>query len=113
MVAWQFCTCSGTFPPALLPGDSGAEPSGPVVASLDRSGVWAVVGTERAWALGPRGTLMTSRGRGGVSRMPLVSRDVENGFSAQHWGFCSGKHISHRAGAMYCTPLRFLDPPGD
>lgn len=71
-----------------------------------------MVGIERAWALGPRGTLMTSGGSGGsVSRMPLVSRDVENGFSAQNWGFCSGKCISHRAGAAHCTPLSFLDPP--
>lgn len=67
-------------------------------ALLLRAGVWAVVGTERTWALGPTGTWMTSGGRGGLSRMPLVSRDAESCFSAQSWGFGSGKCVSHGEG---------------
>lgn len=56
-----------------------------------------MVGTERTWALGPTGTCMTSRA-GGLSRMPLVSRDAESCFSAQSWGFGSGKCVSHGEG---------------
>lgn len=86
--------------PSILPCSRGAGGITLWVggALLLRAGVWAVVGTERTWALGPTGTWMTSGGRGGLSRMPLVSRDAESCFSAQSWGFGSGKCVSHGEG---------------
>lgn len=72
-----------------------------------------MVGTERARALGPVGRGFQARGGGGgVTKMPLVSRGVENCFSVQNWGSCSGRCISHRARTTCCTPLYFSILPG-
>lgn len=77
-----------------------------------------MVGIERAWALGPRGTLVTNGGSGGsVSRMPLVSRDgtrrtvsqLRTGASALANVLVTGQGPST---ALRCRFLTLLTLPG-
>lgn len=86
--------------PSILPCSRGAVGHRPL-------GLWGLAA--QSWSVGSGGNrenlgsrthrdVDDKRGRGGLSRMPLVSRDAESCFSAQSWGFGSGKCVSHGEG---------------
>lgn len=86
--------------PSILPCSRGAVGHRPL-------GLWGLAA--QSWSVGSGGNrenlgsrthrdVDDKRGRGGLSRMPLVSRDAESCFSAQSWGFDSGKCVSHGEG---------------
>lgn len=100
-VAWQGCTCSGTFPPPLFPQGMGCSHLG---ARLGRAELrqWQ---DEKAWALG---TLWDLEGR------PLHSPGLTGRgelWSAPHGGFCLHTCQSQSRGHMLPSTV-CPHPPG-